>query len=193
MFLRSLFLLLGITVTLQAAISSTPIASDASPADVRQVQFPDALKAWQGWALWGLADTKSPTPYNDQKNHLSFWPSRLGVTVGKDSGSFDVTVAVFAPAWVPLPGGGEVWPLSVNLDGKVVPVVEHERKPSLYLQPGTHRIEGKFLWDTLPQRLSIPREIGLLDLRIEGEAYGDPAMGCRWGSLAQARRNRTSG
>jgi hypothetical protein len=174
MFLRSLLLLLGITVTLQAAVSSTPIPSDAQPVDVRQVQFPDALKAWQGWALWGLADTKSPTPYNDQKNHLSFWPSRLGVTVGKDSGSFDVTVAVFAPAWVPLPGGGEAWPLSVNLDGKVVPVVEHERKPSLYLQPGTHRIEGKFLWDTLPQRLSIPREIGLLDLRIEGKPMEIP-------------------
>ena len=185
MFPRSLLLLLGVTVTLHSALSQPSASSNTSSnasGDARH-EIPDALKGWQGWALWGLADKKSPTTYCDQERHLSFWPSRLGVSVEKDSGSFDVSVSVFAPAWVPLPGSAEAWPLSVNLDGHVVPVVEHEKTPSLYLQPGNHRITGKFLWDSLPQRLSIPREIGLLHLTLEGKPVDIPvwdAKGDLW-------------
>jgi hypothetical protein len=183
MFPRSLLLLLGITATLQATVPQSAVTTNASSGNGLQLQIPDALKGWQDWALWGLADKKSPTPYCDQENHLSFWPSRLAVSAGKDSGSFEVTVTVFAPSWVALPGGAEAWPLSVSLDGRVVPVVEHEKRPSLYLQPGTHRIDGKFLWDSLPQRLSVPREIGLLDLTLEGKPVESPlwdAKGDLW-------------
>jgi hypothetical protein len=183
MFPRSLLLLLGVTVTLHAAPPQPAVTTNASSGNGMQLQIPDALKGWQDWALWGLADKKSPTPYCDQEKHLSFWPSRLTVSVGKDSGSFEVAVTVFAPSWVALPGGAEAWPLSVNLDGRVVPVVEHEKKPSLYLQPGTHTIAGKFLWDSLPQRLSVPREIGLLDLTLEGKPVEMPlwdAKGDLW-------------
>ena len=183
MFPRSLILLLGVTVTLHAAPSQPAVTTNASPSNGMQIQIPDALKGWQDWALWGLADKKSPTPYCDQENHLSFWPSRLAVSVGKDSGSFEVAVSVFAPSWVALPGGAEAWPLTVTLDGKVGPVVEHERKPSLYLQSGMHTIAGKFLWDSLPQRLAVPREIGLLDLTLEGRPVETPlwdAKGDLW-------------
>ncbi|MEY2906598.1 MAG: hypothetical protein RLZZ408_1069 [Verrucomicrobiota bacterium] len=174
-----LLLLLGLTISLRGAVTQSP----SSPGDATQLRIPDALKGWQDWALWGLADKKSPTPYCDQENHLSFWPTRLGVTVGKDGGSFEVSVTVFAPSWVALPGGAEVWPLSVSLDERAVPVVEHEKMPSLYLQPGTHRIAGKFVWDSLPQRLSVPREIGLLDLTLEGKPVETPlwdAKGDLW-------------
>lgn len=173
MMCRTLLLCLGLTLSLHAADSPAP-SKVASKAETNQgealsLQFPEVLKGWQGWALWGLADKKSPTTYCDQERHLSFWPSRLGVTVEKASGSFDVSVSVFAPSWAPLPGSAEAWPLSVNLDGHVVPVVEHEKVPSLYLQPGSHRITGKFLWDSLPQRLAVPHEFGLLDLTLEGK------------------------
>ena len=184
---RTLLLCLGLSLSLHAADSPAP-AKVAGKAETNQgealsLQFPEVLKGWQGWALWGLADKKSPTTYCDQERHLSFWPSRLGVTVEKDSGCFDVSVSVFAPSWVPLPGSPEAWPLSVNLDGHVVPVVEHEKVPSLYLQPGSHRITGKFLWDSLPQRLAVPREFGLLDLTLEGKPVEMPlwdAKGDLW-------------
>lgn len=186
MFFRSHLLLLCVAFTLHAESQPAPKSSaktDFLQGDAPLLRIPDALKGWQDWALWGLADKKSPTPYCDQENHLSFWPSRLGVMVSKDAGGFELSITVFAPSWVALPGGAEAWPLSVSLDGRVVPVVEHEKRPSLYLQPGTHRIAGKFLWDSLPQRLSVPREIGLLDLTLEGKPVETPlwdAKGDLW-------------
>ena len=186
MFFRSHLLLLCVAFTLHAESQPAPKSSakmDFLQGDAPLLRIPDALKGWQDWALWGLADKKSPTPYCDQENHLSSWSSRLVVMVTKDGGSFELSITVFAPSWVALPGGAEAWPLSVSLDGQVVPVVEHEKRPSLYLQPGTHRIAGKFLWDSLPQRLSVPREIGLLDLTLEGKPVETPlwdAKGDLW-------------
>ena len=186
MFFRSHLLLLCVAFTLHAESQPAPKSSakmDFLQGDAPLLRIPDALKGWQDWALWGLADKKSPTPYCDQENHLSSWSSRLVVMVTKDGGSFELSITVFAPSWVALPGGAEAWPLSVSLDGQVVPVVEHEKRPSLYLQPGTHRIAGKFLWDSLSQRLSVPREIGLLDLTLEGKPVETPlwdAKGDLW-------------
>ena len=149
---------------------SQPTNSVGRPA----LEVPPLLKPWESWALWGSQDRNSPTPYCNGNNHLNFWPSRLGVSVARESGNFEISVTVFSPAWVALPGGAEAWPLSVSLDGRPVPVVEHEKRPSLYLQTGTHRITGQFLWESMPQRLPVPREIGLLDLMIEGKPVAMP-------------------
>ena len=138
------------------------------------LQVPPLLKPWESWALWGSPDRLSPTPYCDGNNHLNFWPSRLRLSVAKESGNFEIGTKVFSPAWVPLPGGAEAWPLGVILNGRPVPVVEHENRPSLYLQPGTHTITGQFLWESMPQRLPVPREIGLLAMMIEGKPVEMP-------------------
>ena len=175
------FLLTASLFSLGAAFGSLSAASDSAGAlpsvtaiGRPVVEIPLMLKPWESWALWGSEDRNSPTPYCDGNNHLNFWPSRLGVSVAKEFGNFEISVRVFAPAWVALPGGAEVWPLSVSLDGRPAPVVEHEKQPSLYLQPGTHRITGQFLWESMPQRLPVPREIGLLDLMIEGKPVEMP-------------------
>ena len=157
--------------------SSKKSESDAQPTnDVGRpvLEVPPLLKSWESWALWGSENRLSPTPYCDGNNHLNFWPSRLSISVAKESGNFEITVRVFSPSWVPLPGGAEAWPLGVNLDNCPVPVVEHEKQPSVYLEPGTHRITGQFLWESMPQRLPVPREIGLLDLMVEGKSVEMP-------------------
>ncbi|MEI6323023.1 MAG: hypothetical protein WCP60_07985 [bacterium] len=160
--------------SLSAASNSTGALPSVTAIGRPVVEIPPILKPWESWALWGSEDLNSPTPYCDGSNHLNFWPSRLGVSVAKESGKFEFSVTVFAPAWVALPGGAESWPLGVSLDGRPEPVVEHEKRPSLYLQPGTHRITGQFLWETVPQRLPLPRDIGLIDLTIEGKPVEMP-------------------
>ena len=174
MSLRGLLLFLCAIACLQAA---PPVVSKNS------IPLPQALVDWEDWALWGAEDHASPTPYNNEKNHWNFWPSRLAISVANDSGTFEFSVNVFAPAWVALPGGAEAWPMGVNVDGHPMPVVEHEKKPSLYLQPGLHKINGKFVWESLPQRLALPREIGLVELTLDGKLVEMPlwdAKGDLW-------------
>ena len=41
-------------------------------------------------------------------------------------------------------------------------------------RPGRHRIAGRFAWSRLPESLSVPAEIGLVDLRLDGQAVPRP-------------------
>src|SRR5690606_12584419 len=68
-------------------------------------------------------------------------------------------------------------------NGTPVPVLEHNRLPSLRLLPGTYRLSGNYRWDEMPQRMSLPRDIGLLTLMLEGKTVESPtwdAEGTLW-------------
>jgi hypothetical protein len=56
-----------------------------------------------------------------------------------------------------------------------VPVLERNQRPAVFLKPGTWKIEGRFVWNTLPDRLPIPTDTALLTLRTEGKAIEAPA------------------
>ncbi len=172
--LRLMLFLAVLGITFFSAEVARAASPSSSPSPNSISKIPDLLKPWEGWALWDAPNTNSPTPYSDLNKPLSFWPSTMGITVVKDSGTFDLTVTVFSETWVPLPGGGDLWPVSVTVDGHPVPVLAAPDRPSLLLEPGVHHVTGKFLWDAIPQRLPIPSEIGLLSLTLEGSAVQYP-------------------
>ena len=165
---RVLSLLTAFTLLLCAA-EAAPAGADPSK------QVPDTLKPWESWATWGDKSRDCPRPYMDAKKPLCLWPSKLALTVDKTSGRFAFGVTVYAATWVPLPGGEAVWPLEVKVNGAPVPVVEHQGWPSIQLSPGAWAIEGAYQWNEIPQRLALPREIGLLALTMEGKAVAAPA------------------
>ncbi len=142
-------------------------AAEAPESAARQI--PNPLKAWTGWATWNDAHYFCPTPYSDAKKHLCLWPSRAGLQVDRTGGRFDVALTAFHETWAPLPGGAEVWPVEVRVDGVLAPVVEHGGGPAVKILAGTHRIEGAYRWANIPQRLAVPREIGILVLLIDGK------------------------
>ena len=76
---------------------------------------------------------------------------------------------------MPLPGGRDVWPLGVQVNRSIEPVVEINKSPSVKLNPGVHRIEGLFRWSQIPPGLKLPQEIGLLGLTVEGKTIDAPA------------------
>ncbi|MFZ9935607.1 MAG: hypothetical protein ACO3JG_00960 [Luteolibacter sp.] len=148
---------------------------------VREV--PEALKPWTGWALWDEHDLDSPRPYDNAKQALQLWPSRLALEADAAGGSFALEVVVFNEAWLPLPGDGELWPVEVMANGEPLPVVAHAGKPSVKLGKGSYQLTGAYPWQSVPQRIAIPPEIGILRLRLDGAEVASPvwdAKGFLW-------------
>lgn len=146
-------------------------------------EIPDALKPWADWALWNDRDRDCPTPYHDAKQALRLWPSRLTMEVDGTGGHFGYSVTVFTGTWVPLPGGGEWWPVAVTANTAPVPVVEHDGYPAVKLVAGCYNLSGAFRWKGIPQRITMPASIGILSLTLDGKAVESPvwdAQGFLW-------------
>jgi len=215
--MRARFIVWAILTAL-AALTLSGRADPPSGSAARQI--PEPLKAWEAWATWDDRARECPTPYSDSNKHLCFWPSRMGLQVESAGGQFDMAVTVFHEAWVPLPGGSSgssvlvngnastgigfqkmapgtfAWPLEVKVNGALVPVLEHEGRPAVHLAAGVSHIEGAYHWNAIPQRLAIPREIGILALVIDGQPVEAPvwdAQGFLWlkrdGSTGEADKD----
>ncbi len=152
--------------------------------------IPAPLQPWTGWALWDQPDRGAPTPFNNANRRLATWPTRLNLEVVPNGASFDFAVAVFSESWVQLPGNAEIWPTDVRVNGQAAPVTEQNNLPSVRLAPGTYQITGGFRWSEIPQRLNLPKALGLLSLRIDGREVAVPVWeesGTLW-----LRRDRTT-
>ena len=163
------------------------LAMLAAPAysapDSKAKEIPVPLKPWESWAIWDVKDRECPTPCLDAKKRLPFWPSLLALQVDKTSGRLNLDITVFSETWLPLPGGKEVWPIEVKANGALIPVLDRKGRPSVLLQAGTYRIAGAYRWNEIPQRILLPREIGILRLTLEGNAVDSPvwdAQGFLW-------------
>jgi hypothetical protein len=139
------------------------------------VDVPEPLQGWVDWALWGEKEIDSPRAFDDAKKVFRVWPSELQVKADAKGASFRMEVEVFAETWMPLPGTAEVWPVAVMAGEKQQAVVERGGRPVIQLGKGSHKLEGRFEWKDMPQKLPVPVEVGLVGLEIEGEAVEVPA------------------
>lgn len=151
-----------------AAFSAIGIAT----ADDKEI--PEALKPWKAWVTWGDNQRNCPTPYNAVDKHICFWPSKLSLTVDQGKATWTMGVNVYDETWVPLPGSGESWPLSVLAEKKPIAVLERKGKPFVRLVTGPHQISGEFQWNEMPQRVALPKEVGVLSLTVDGKAIDVP-------------------
>ncbi len=135
---------------------------------------PEALRGWEAWALREAPQAHSPPLYSDPTQRPSLWPATLQLQATPSGGTFSLSVEAFDPAWLPLPGGPEAWPQEVTLDGQPAPVLARESRPSLRLAPGKHTVAGSFPWKSMPERLPVPPEIGLLALTTDGKPVEAP-------------------
>ncbi|HNQ73673.1 MAG TPA: hypothetical protein PKN95_08730 [Verrucomicrobiota bacterium] len=140
-----------------------------------QRQLPADLKDWQDWATWEVKHRDCPTPFNDAAKHLCFWPGQLSLQADQKAATWELAVTVFSKTWVPLPGGGDLWPVNLTDGGVPVVAVERNQQPAVELAPGLHRISGAFHWEAeMPQAIRIPREVGVLALEFEGKRVEIP-------------------
>ena len=158
-------------------------------AQTPEPEIPDALVPWKVWATWDNRDQDAPAAYNNANERILFWPSQLSLNTGPKSAEWRITVTAFAETWVPLPGSADVWPLKVIGDGEPKVVVERDGRPAIKLPPGRHELSGQFAWDSMPERIAVPREIGLIKLAVDDAAVELP----NWDSDGHVwlRRQRT--
>lgn len=183
-----------------ALIAATAaLAQSAAPAP-RTRAIPDPLKPWEQWATWDDKLRDAPPIYSDANARQPFWPSRLKLDVEKSGARLDLNVQAYAETWVPLPGGQDHWPTEVKANGVALPVVERGQLPAIKVGPGQWRIEAAYRWSEIPQRLLLPREIGLLALTVDGRAVEAPVWesgGTLWlrrdGSTEETDKDAISG
>ena len=144
-------------------------------AEGQQRSIPEVLRPWEDWVTWSDTQRDCPTTYNSANDRICFWPSQLALAADQQSGSWDITVTVFAETWVPLPGSSEVWPLNVRANGAAVVVVERAGGPAVQLPTGRHELAGEFKWERMPQSIAIPQQVGLLSLTVDNETVEVPS------------------
>ena len=137
-------------------------------------EIPPNLEQWKGWVLHNTDDKLCPTAYNNGELYQCRWPSRLRLNLGTNNGEFTQEWRVFIKTWIPLPGNAETWPEEVKVDGKSAPVVKKDNAPSVYVTPGSHRIEGIFSWKEIPEWINVPPESGLISLAINANPIQFP-------------------
>ena len=139
---------------------------------------PEPLREWQQWVMQGQEFRACPflatrTP-GDARSHVCAWPGALELNLAADGGSFRQRWQVHAASWVRLPGNLEHWPRELRLNGAPAAVVAREGFPQLRLDPGTHEISGRFLWNTRPEQLAVPSQTAIVRLTLDGRVVAQP-------------------
>jgi len=156
-----------------AAVGFSLLISIAA-AQVNEPEIPPALRPWKGWVTWNEKGRECPRPYNAADAPICFWPSRLNLFVDQAKATWTLSVEAFEETWIPLPGSGEMWPQDVRAGGKPVAVLARDGRPFVQLAAGKHEIAGAFSWHEMPQRVLLPKEVGVLSLSVEGKAIAVP-------------------
>lgn len=160
-----LALVVVVSLALDTIALAQPLARD---------QVPAPLKPWVDWVLYGHEEARCPFVLNNNVERRCQWPSRLGLELDERGGQFEQEWLVVKRGWLPLPGDAKRWPLDVTADGKPAVVVAVNEQPGLELEPGSHKIAGRFVWSSLPEQLPVPIETGLLRLELRGQAVAFP-------------------
>lgn len=144
----------------------------AAPMAARDV--PEPLQAWIPWVLHDQQASFCPTEPNNVRLRLCTWPSELQLDLDAGGGRFEMRATTLAPGWFVLPGDGPHWPQDVSANGRNAPVLESQGFPALWLEPGEHRVQGRFSWKALPESLRVPPRSGLIALTLNGRSLPHP-------------------
>ena len=138
--------------------------------------LPPDLFPWQSWVLHGKEKQLCPVPYTGEGESVCAHPSGLNLDLQGKGGSFSQEWLLFSKEWVPLPGGGELWPLAVIADGSEIPVVSRGGVPCIRLKPGRHSVNGAFQWAELPETMLVPAQTAIIQLSVDGRRIDSPHM-----------------
>ena len=149
-------------------------------APVLAQEIPAPLQGWQDWVLHDEPEQACPRVAGDPRGTAHcIWPGVLALDVGTDLARFSLQVRADAPTWMPLPGESGAWPQDVNDNDRVATVLSRDGVPMVWLEPGSHVLEGRIPWSSRPADLALPPAIVLVRLTLSGatvdrvERHGD--------------------
>ena len=154
-----------------AAVGAGLPAATASAQPISREDLPPSLRPWVPWVLDQVPTLGCATV---QGQAVCLWPGQLELDLGASGGVFQLELVADRATDARLPGSFERWPQDVRLDGSPAPVFDRDGGPRMRVGPGRHRIAGRFAWSRLPESLTVPAEIGLVDLRLDGQRVPRP-------------------
>ena len=77
--------------------------------------------------------------------------------------------------------------------GTEAPVLLHAGRPALWLGPGNVAIAGRLPWRERPQSLTVPRDIGLVALSVDGRNVAPIQLATSVAARSSTSRTRTYG
>ena len=152
------------------------LATNAHAKPLSPDQVPEPLKPWVNWVLQDQPELGCPFIYNSYGQKRCSWPSQLNLNFTVTKGTFTISWTVFKESWVALPGDQKHWPQQVTANDKPVAVLDRNGVPAMKLAAGSYEIKGDFLWDAIPESLSIPADTGLISLVINDAAIALPSI-----------------
>ncbi len=139
-----------------------------------QTVVPSPLEPWRGWATHEQEYRACPLIAGatgaSAADFVCAWPGVLQLAVDGDGARFVQHWRVDAEAWISLPGDAVHWPQQATLDGRPVPIVDRNGRPMLRAAAGDHELRAIIPWRERPQSLSVPSQVGLVALTIDGKA-----------------------
>ncbi|MGE0385781.1 MAG: hypothetical protein AB7Q97_13700 [Gammaproteobacteria bacterium] len=144
------------------AFAAGALAGPMLPAEV-----PEPLRPWVQWVLRDAGDRDCPLG-RDGRTRTCVWPGALALKLAENGGTFALRAQVFAQGWLAVPGSERHWPQDVVVDGAPARVLLRNGRPGIELAPGSHRIEGRFAWDRVPESLAIAPGTGIVRLALDG-------------------------
>jgi len=156
-------------LTLVAALAAGIPSASAQP--ISREDLPPSLRPWVPWVLDQVPTLGCATV---QGQAVCLWPGQLELDLGPSGGSFGLDLVADRAVDVRLPGSAEHWPQDLRLDGSPAPVFDKDGAARLRVGSGRHRVAGRFAWSRLPESLAVPAEIGLVDLRLDGQVVPRP-------------------
>ncbi|MDO9214837.1 MAG: hypothetical protein Q7U23_13540 [Methylococcales bacterium] len=140
-------------------------------------KVPDELKPWINWVLQEQPERDCPFLYNSFEQKHCSWATSLNLALSANKGVFTSNVQVYRDDdWVVLVGDEKHWPLSVTVNGKTALVMEQDGQPAIKLTKGAYEIKGEFLWDSIPDNLTLPNDTGLISLQMNGQTINAPTI-----------------
>lgn len=162
------------TVHAQPSPSATMASVQEGPqrmAPLDAARVPPNLRPWIPWVLDELGERGCPIVDGVA---VCAWPGRLLLDLDDGGGRFRMTVVVDRETFVTLPGAKTRWPLDVRTQHGPAVVLEQHGLPTIKLPPGAHEVDGRFQWSRLPETLTIPERIALVDLRLNNAPIQRP-------------------
>ncbi|NGZ07608.1 MAG: hypothetical protein G8237_14780 [Magnetococcales bacterium] len=130
--------------------------------------IPELLKPWTDWVMRDQTNWRCSMAHDQSEQRWCAWPSRLTLTLERQTGRFRQQIQTQDRIRVVLPGQEGFWPEQVHLNDKPATITSHNDLPGIWLPPGTHLVTGIWNYSTLPEWLRIPPESGLISLTVEG-------------------------
>ncbi len=162
---------LPLALTALALVMSAGTPRPAAAQPISRQSLPPELRPWVPWVLDAVPGLGCPRV---DGNPVCVWPGRLRLNLDGGGGQFTLAVHADREADLGLPGTAQLWPQDVRVDGRAEPVFARGGTPRLRLTPGRHLVSGRFAWSRLPESLSIPSSIGLVELSLDGRPVARP-------------------